>query len=188
MNILMDFVRNLIVFRIIVFIILELSPGNEYQKYIKIFAFLSIIIMLLSPLLDIFDGRMDFKNVLDRYMIKNEFADMEKSLMEYDEKKILAVTDEYKKGIEENVKDIVEDEQAVFDKIMLELELDAGSSDFLSIKHMDVYISKKYSETDRIREIIIEDKSRAESITEINIKNRISQFYNLQINNINIIK
>ena len=56
MDLIYDWVKNLVFFYVMFTAVLHLLPKNSYHKYIKFFGGLLLVVMLLTPVLDlIFD-------------------------------------------------------------------------------------------------------------------------------------
>lgn len=189
MELILSIVKNVVVFSLVSFVILELSPKEEYKKYFNLFTGMMLILLLISPIFELFTGKVPVTDELRKYYLKNELKDMELCFGEYDQMRIDAVTAEYREQITEHIRNIVEERQMAVEDIRVTLNTDVESSDFLQVTGVSIRGSKKYNEESvKIREIMMEKQDSAESMTEIEIKNAISQFYNVETDNINIIK
>lgn len=189
MEIILAVVKKVVIFCLISFIILELTPKEEYKKYFNLFTGMVLILMIISPLYELFTGKYPVTDEFQKYYLKSELKDMEISFGEYDNMRVEAVTGEYRQKIENHIRELVENEQMVAEDIHVTLNTDVESEDFLKVTQVSFRISRKYQEDSlKIKEIVMEQQENAESVSEITIKNEISQFYNVETDNINIIK
>lgn len=182
-------IRKVIVFSLISFVILELTPKEEYKKYINLFVGMVLILLIFSPICRFLNSKTDFTKTMEKYTLKDEARDMEMYFTEFDEMHAQAVVSEYRDEIVKNIIAIIEEEQMAANSVEVKLNTDAESTEFLAVLEVDLGISKKYEDDSvKIREIVLEKQENAESIQVINIKNKISQFYNVEMDNININK
>lgn len=185
----LQIIKKIIVFSLVSFVFLELCPKEEYKKYISLFTGFVLIIIVLNPIVKVTNGENDINQMIDEYFISNELKDMDNYFEEYEEMRVESIMAEYKQGIMDNVKAIVEGEQLLMDSIDLEINTDVNSESFLMLTHVSLKVSQKYTDSSvKIKEIVLEENQNTESIRIINIKNKISQFYNISLDNININK
>lgn len=187
-----EIIRNAICFSLVSFVILELAPKEEYKKYFNLFAGMVLIIMVFVPLEQLFHmqkGVDGFSDVMKKLLVQNEIKDYDRYFKEYDQRYLEEVAAGYRDEVIQNITAIIEEEQLVVNDIRIELDMNTESENFLQLQSVRVHVSAKYQEESlKIREIVLEKSESAESLAEINIKNKISQFYNVKTDNINIIK
>ncbi len=182
-------IKNIIIFSLVSFVFLELCPKEEYKKYINLFTGFVLIIIVLNPLVKVFGGEQDINNMIDEYYIANELKDMSIFFEEYDKLHVETVVSGYKDEIIANIRLIVESEQLLLDSADIELDTDVDSERFLAVTSVSLTVTKKYTDSSvKIKDIVLEERDNAESVQIINIKNKISQFYNISLDNININK
>lgn len=182
-------IRKIIVFSLVSFVILELTPKEEYKKYINLFVGMVLVLLIFSPICKLMNAKTDFGEIMDKNVMKNETKDVEMYFTEFDQMRVEAVVSEYKNEIIQNIISIIESEQMAANSVDVKLNTDADSSDFLTVEEVNVLIAKKYEDDSiKIREIVLEKQENTESVEIINIKNKISQFYNVEMSNININK
>lgn len=185
----LSIIRKIVFFSLISFVVLELTPKEEYKKYINLFTGMVLIILIITPVYNLLNGSYEFSALIEKYLLKGEMDDLAMYFGEYDEKRVEAVVGEYKNEIIENITSIIESEQLAANSVEVRLDTDTESESFLEIQSVRAEVSKKYKEDSiKIKEIVLEKNENTESIQIINIKNKISQFYNIETDNINIIK
>ncbi len=187
-----EIIRNVICFSLVSFVILELAPKEEYKKYFNLFAGMVLIIMVFVPLEQLFHmqkGVDGFSDVMKKLLVQNEIKDYDRYFKDYDQRYLEEVAAGYRDEVIQNITAIIEEEQLVVNDIQIQLDMNTESENFLQLQSVRAHVSAKYQEESlKIREIVLEKSESAESLAEINIKNKISQFYNVKKDNINIIK
>lgn len=185
----LSIIRKIVMFSLISFVVLELVPKEEYKKYINLFVGMVLIIIIVTPVYELLKQSGSFPDVMEKYLLKSEVRDQNLYFNEYDQMRTEAVISEYKAQMIANIRAIIESEQLVANSVDVTFNLDAESGNFLEITGVTAVVAKKYEEESiRIKEIVLDANENAESVQIINIKNKISQFYNIKTDNINIIK
>ncbi|MDD6571040.1 MAG: stage III sporulation protein AF [Thermoflexaceae bacterium] len=185
----LSIIRKIVIFSLISFVVLELVPKEEYKKYINLFTGMVLIIIIVTPVYELLNQSGSFSDVMDQYLLKSEVRDQNMYFNEYDQMRTEAVISEYKDQMIANITEIIESEQLVANSVDVTFNMDTESGNFLAITGVTAVVAKKYEEESiRIKEIVLNANENAESVQIINIKNKISQFYNIETDNINIIK
>lgn len=202
MDVIYTWIKNIIIYMILNTIIMNLLGNSSYKKYVSIVSGMILVLIVISPLMNV----MDLEDNLDYFIQSNEFAvetsNFQSDLSQMEEKQKDLVFDEYQKKIQKQITDMLLVEGVYLTNISLTLDMDVASDSYGQIKNIKMSASMKSSEEDvntdtlRIDEIDInsidisgeEDKTTENlpSPMEINIKNKLSDFYNIEPDNINI--
>lgn len=196
-------VKNIVIFLLLTTIITNLLGKSSYKKYVDLITGIILVIMVISPLLKLFqlDKTMDYYFTTNSLLAKAE--DMNGRLMEAQEGQISAVLKEYKDQIGKQVGNLLEGEDLYLNKIEVEIDADENSPAFGKLLSLDILAGRRPSEEKntsvgidkvRIDDIKIGSKEENDSGTtnqiltpdEINVKNLLSDFYNMNPDNINI--
>lgn len=196
-------VKNIVIFLVLTTIITNLLGKSSYKKYVNLITGIILVIMVISPLLKLF--QMD--KTMDYYFTTNsllaEAEDMNSRLMDAQEGQMSAVLKEYKEQIGKQVGNLLEGEDLYVTDINVKIDEDENSSTFgklLSLNVSAAYVKSESKEKsvniDRVEidDIKIGSKKEADpgngkhilTPDEINIKNLLSDFYNMNPDNINI--
>jgi stage III sporulation protein AF len=183
-------------------IIMNLLGNSSYKKYVSIVSGMILVLIVVSPLMKY----LKMEDSLDYYLQSNEFSvetsDFENDLKYMEEKQLEEVYADYQERVRSQVETILLGEQLTLKDFSLTLDRDPESSSFGTILGMNitaVYDSPKEVQQERIRIEDIElsgigqasEKERkapvnAPSPAEISIKIKLSDFYNIEPDNINI--
>lgn len=201
MDIIYDWIRNIVIYMILNTIVMNLLGNSSYKKYVSIVSGMILVIIVISPLLHLMklDEKFDFYLQANDY--NAEASDFKTNLQNMEEKQSDEIFKEYSAKIQKQVNSILMSENIKLKTFHLKIDRSTGSDTFGEIINMDitaVYNSeaetsaKKHSapkiEIDKI-DIGQEQDNTAVDIPsplEISIKNKLSDFYNIKPSNINI--
>jgi stage III sporulation protein AF len=197
-----SWIKNIIVYMIINTIIMNLLGNKSYKKYVSIVSGMILVLIVISPLMKLMkiDGNLDY------FLQSNEFSietsDFKNELNQMEEKQSDAIFNEYEDKIKTQVKGLLLEEQVYMESFHITIDQDPQSSTFGEIKRMEITAnmeedgqeeSGKRLQIDQIEIAQIDLGNDAEETSqnlpsplEINIKNKLSDFYNIEQGNINI--
>lgn len=199
-----SWIRNIVIYMIINTIIMNLLGNKSYKKYVSIVSGMILVLIVISPLMKL----MKLEENLDYFLQSNDFAieasDFKNELYQMEEKQSSAIFTEYKERIKVQVEGLLQEENVYLESFDITIDRQADSATFGEILKMDIKAYVKQSEQEggkskkrlQIDEIEISEiaigKQEVEaskilpSPMEINIKNKLSDFYNIEQGNINI--
>ncbi len=197
-----DWVKSIVFFLVLISVINNLLGSSSYKKYINLISGMILIILVVSPLLRVFD--IDEK--IDYYFKKNTFMadsqDINNDLIKIEQSQMSSIMEEYKKEIKSNAARLLEKEGLYISSFNVKINEDENSRSFGTIEKIDIVAAYTYKEESNLLESIdkveidrieIGQKNQEEnndniklSETEIYIKNLLSDFYNVDFDNINI--
>jgi stage III sporulation protein AF len=156
------------------------------------------MLIVISPLMKLFDLEDDLEYYLGSNEQSAEALSFRKSLAYMEEKQRQAVFDDYRDKLREQVEQFLSEEELKLTEFNVSFETDSESSNFGGIISIDVKAEYINDGTDSpenkviridIEKIVLGSSEREDrSLTplEINIKNKLSDFYNIEPANINI--
>lgn len=197
-----NWIRNIVIYMILNTIIMNLLGNSSYKKYISIVSGMILVLIVVSPLMKY----LKMEDSLDYYLQSNEFSvetsDFENELKNMEEKQLEEVFADYQERVKSQVETMLLGEQLVLKGFKLTLDRDPESSSFGTILGMNITAiggSTKEGQKERIRIEDIELSGigqaqeeeqktpvNAPSPAEISIKIKLSDFYNIEPDNINI--
>ncbi|WFR59633.1 stage III sporulation protein AF [Anaerocolumna sp. AGMB13025] len=204
MNEIYGWVKNIVIFLVLTTIITNLLGKSTYKKYVNLITGIILVIMVISPLLKLFQ----LDKTMDYYFTTNSLLadaqDMNSRLMDAQDSQITTILKEYKEQIGKQVGNLLEGQDLYIKDIKITIDEDENSTSFgkllsLNITAVNNKSEEKESPSVNIDKIKIEDikirtKKEADpengkdilTPDEINIKNLLSDFYNINPDNINI--
>lgn len=212
-----SWVKSIVFFLVLTTILDNLVESTSYKKYINLISGMILIILVISPLFDLFD----INEKIDYNFEKNSFAsdtqNINNDLIKMEEAQLSAILEEYKKEIEDKTRGLLEKENLFISYFQIEINEDGESDLFGEIEKMEIVASYTVEneslvtesiekvEIDKI-EIGTETKTETDGVNgenskindnnlnedidlsdnEIYMKNLLSDFYNIDSDNINI--
>lgn len=198
MNLVYGWVKNIVFFLLIISIINNLAGDSNYKKYINLITGMILIILVISPLTNLFN----INEKIDYYFAKNSFEvgteDISNKLIKIEDQQKASIAIEYKKEIEKQTAQLLEKEGLYISYFQVIISEQAEV--FGTIEEIDLIAGYTVNEEENISEPIekveidrIEigenkdyDGASNTSIKEIHIRKLLSDFYNVDVNNINI--
>jgi stage III sporulation protein AF len=197
-----EWVRNIVIYLILNTIIMNLLGNSSYKKYVSIVSGMILLLIVVSPLLKL----LNMDEILDYYLNSNiyqtDVSEFQNELKVMEDKQKDMVFAGFENRIREQVADILKDDGLYLYDIKVIVNRDSESDSFGAIKSLSVvagYIEEEVIPVQMINidRIVISDKkgeddNRKMSISnllspmEIQIKKRLSDFYNMEQDNINI--
>lgn len=182
-------------------IIMNLLGNISYKKYVSIVSGMILVLIVVSPLFHL----LKLNDKFDYFLQSNDFAletaDFQNNLKDMEEQQSDAIFEEYQTKIEKQVESLLLEDNLKMSMCKVNIDRDAQSDTFGEIKSLTVtadYTNKQEASKDKkennkieIESIEInksEDKAvmKIPSLIEISVKNKLSDFYNMEPANINI--
>ncbi len=197
-----EWVRNIVIFLILNTIIMNLLGNSSYKKYVSIVSGMILLLIVVSPFLKLL--KMD--DILDYYLNTNIFqSDMsnfqsELRIMEDKQKDVVFAG--FKDVIREQVVDILEEDGLYLYDMDVLINQNAESDNFGEIEALEIKAGYKEDEGIPVHNIRIDKITISKNIkentdaktvvqdilfpNEVEIKKRLSDFYKMKQDNINI--
>jgi stage III sporulation protein AF len=202
MDLIYDWIRNVVIYMILNAIIMNLLGDKSYKKYVSIVSGMILVLIIISPLMNY----MDLENTLDYYLRANDFAveasEFKNDLNRMEEAQSDAIFAEYENKIRVQVEELLMEEKLVLTSFDLTIDKNTKSPSFGEIIRMNIRAEMDQNDeeedgrrllVDKIDIETISIKEQEENVTaappsplEINIKNKLADFYNIEQVNINI--
>lgn len=188
-----EWVRNIVIYLILNTIIMNLLGNSSYKKYVSIVSGMILLLIVLSPFLKLLnmEGIMDYYLNSNIYQIEARNFESELKLME--EKQREEVFADYKDNIRDQVEELVSEEGLYIYEFDLVMNMDEESENFGKITDINIEASHEEHialpiQKINIDKIVISEKTLQKLPTpeEIQIKNKLLDFYNMEQDNINI--
>ncbi|NLZ82551.1 MAG: stage III sporulation protein AF [Clostridiales bacterium] len=197
-----EWIRSIVIYMILNTIIMNLIGKSSYKKYISVISGMILVIIIITPVFEI----MNIEETIDLYIAANdvsmEAATFKDSLRKMEEDKIDEIFAEYKENIWNDIDGMLQEDRLKLADLSIEINRDENSPTFGYINKMNIKM-KKEEETDIKKEEFIqfkrieidpivfskkskENEENPPSPIEIRIKNKLSDFYNIKGDNINI--
>lgn len=74
-----EWLKNISSYLLLVNMLISILPNKEYQKYIRFFCGLILVTMLMTPLMQMFDIKADFKEIYHSIEYKNAVDELNRA-------------------------------------------------------------------------------------------------------------
>lgn len=194
----LTWVKQIVLFYIFSNFIIHVLPNGNYEKYVKFFMGLILIAVVINPLTGFLKLDTLFEDVYNTAIANNSINDMQVDLQYAEKSNYENIVEPYKGEIIKNVEKIVSENFLYPVKTSVDFDMDSKSETFGQIKAINLKVSKKYTDEDKI--IVDKVKIKVEnsesstksgttnnlSVAGLNIKNSIAEFYDISPDNVNI--
>jgi len=194
----LSWVKQIVIFYIFSNFIIHVLPNGNYEKYIKFFIGLILIAVVISPLTGFFKLDTIFEDIYNSAISNDSISEMRMDLQYAEKTNYDSIAQPYKEEVIKNVEKIVTDNYLFPVKTTVDFDMDSESKTFGQIKDIQLQVSKKYTNENKI--IVDKIKIQAEnsesgtksdsnsnlSVASITIKNSIADFYHISPDNVNI--
>ena len=202
-------IRNIVIYLILNTIIMNLLGSSSYKKYVSIISGMILLLIVVSPFLKL----LDMDGILDYYLNSNiyqsDVSDFQSELRLMEDKQKNAVIAGFKDRVKEQVYEMLQEDKLYLYDLDVVIDDDSESESFGEIKSLSIdagyledagipvhmidigkivisnvneneageYINDEYGE---------KGMQKLPSPLEIHLKKRLSDFYNMKQDNINI--
>lgn len=202
-----NWMKNIIVFMILSTVVLNLLGKSNYKKYVGLIIGLILVLLVIRPVLLLTQNSeyMDFS--LDSYGTLSDAQDLSSEIFAMEKQSTIDILAEYKQVILKQTDKLIAEKGLEVVSMSMVVEEDKLSSEFGMIRSMSLIAHYKTSnempgETGKIALVeqveidqislkqkegkVEETQQNSLSPIEIYIKSLLSDFYNIEDNNINI--
>ena len=199
MNTISEYARNIAIFLIFIAFIGIVIPNEKYKKYINLICGFVLMILVLTPVLKLFsNSEININNIYKEMEINLNRNIIHKELEYYEEATLNMILETYKSDLENQMKIIILSKG--FNPLEINIEIDVSPENFGEVTQIKTIVSKEAVKNNKNSVINIErisigpqissknidDRDFEESIEIKNLKNYLSDFYNLSVSNIYI--
>ena len=196
-------VKNIIIFLILTTIISNLLGKSTYKKYIDLITGIILLILVVTPFFKIFNLTDSLDYYFNSNYLLSEVKDISHEIINAEAGQVDTIIKQYKESLANQIETVLLKEKLYINEIEITIDEDSNSSTFGEIKEVDILAGyvKKDSELEiesvdkiQISKIKIGEKDKTDDLkkddfltpAEINAKKMLSDFYNMNTDNINI--
>lgn len=168
MDTLFLWVKNIVSFLLIITLVFQLLPTKDYEKYVRVSAGMILLILVISPLTrllglgDNLEFYLSWENLKSQMGVvlpkENTFNDVD-----IEEQRMDAIMDEYKKTLEQQIRQVLNLNGLKAGAIALSVNSDETQDSFGQILSMEIYELKNTQASD------VQDEEK-EIVTKVEIQ------------------
>lgn len=181
MDAIFGWIKNIVCFLCFVNLFLQLLPNNSFQKYVRFFAGILLVIIVLGPLADIAGLKGKFEAAWQKENLKGEYSELEIDMHGMEELRSKKIMEVYEGELKKQIESIVKS-HGLF---VLDSEITFKSEDGSYVPE-SISVTASYEKSGIRIEVAPFTEDGGESAEVLNIKNEIQEVYNIPGSNINI--
>lgn len=79
-----QYVKNLCYYVILTTVVFNIFPDEKYVKYVKMFSGFILILIIIMPFTKIFDGNLDFNDIVNEFAVDVGGDNLQNDIEEYE--------------------------------------------------------------------------------------------------------
>lgn len=185
MRCIVEYIKNFVVLFLILMLLVQLVPGEKFQKYVRFFSEIVLLIGVMYPMLDALGES-------DSFLDKIEFEAFTETLSEVskDAEKIAYMQNDYYMEQFENMMELDVTEQV--ENLGYEaLEVEVSVSTEYKVKSIKITVKEKESEEIAVEKITVSGADRTDMIEEDleyqKLKEKLVSYYELSEQQLSIV-
>ena len=163
-----DWIRNIVIFLLLIILMDQLLPNAQYKKYVKVSFGMILIILVFSPVLSFLrlDNPMEYYYELENFKLAGKENNFDIEAIEASKSHV--IVEQYKSALGQQVRQLVENEGGKLENVEIRVEEDASSQDYGNVLN-----------------IRLEIRSEDEGIVQ-RLAKTLASTYNMNLNDISI--
>lgn len=162
MGILLNYIRNIGYFLILMSLVSNVMPDNSYKKYCRMFCGLILVVLVINPFYEFLNYDGELKDIFVDANYKSQVAELKSQLLIKEEGAVNRFKLEYEKLLANQLQGIAKEEGLYISKVEVELM----EEEELNIKQLNIYVT--------------------DDLTEIENEKNMEDTYNISIDKISV--
>lgn len=162
MGILLNYIRNIGYFLILMSLVSNVMPDNSYKKYCRMFCGLILVVLVINPFYEFLNYDGELKDIFVDANYKSQVAELKSQLLIKEEGAVNRFKLEYEKLLANQLQGIAKEEGLYISKVEVELK----EEEELNIKQLNIYVT--------------------DDLTEIENEKNMEDTYNIRIDKISV--
>ena len=165
-----EWIKHLVCYLIFTTMIGHMIPDKKYEKYLRLFTGMVFLLLLISPLADLWGLEYQVTEAFARLTFQNEATTLKREIEAVDEKRFQIVLEKYEEVIKAEIGQIAADLGMVCQQVKVRLESDDTIDTFGRIRQIEI--------------LLLNGENAGEK--EGKLRTRIGEYYGVEEGNIDI--
>lgn len=196
-----SWVKDIIFYLILMTMLMNLLPDNKYRKYVRLFAGMLLIIIVASPIINLFSGNNILETNYLEKIYQQEVSSLTAELNRTESSQQQEFLQNYEETLQSRITQLAAEQNLSVLDMKIEIEENQEDDRYLYPKSIEILVSGDNQES-KVKNIQVskvdinmemqeqekgeESEGNLESEKE-NLKNAIVDFYQMDCTNINIV-
>lgn len=163
MDMIFEWIRNLVCYLVLMTMIIHLLPDKKYERYLRLFAGMVFLMMLLEPMGNVTGLQEQAVEAFSRVTFQNDAKLLKMEIEDADGKRMARLVERYREVIETEIRLIAEREGIECTNVEVLLEDDMEGGTFGRVRFLDMTLGAEHGPAD------LEE-----------LKQRIGEYYGLE--------
>lgn len=184
MAFLADWVRNLAYYMIFMTVIVSLLPARSYEKYIRFFAGIILIVLVVQPFLGGFHLEDELTQFYQEFSFKQDTAELERKISGMEERQRRTVMKQYERAVGEDLRRMAADLGLETVSVEVAVGTDANEADFGGTT--DIWMKVRYVGEKFEDDAGNESRWMASLQAKNRLKEQIAQYYRMEDSHVEV--
>lgn len=137
-----NWVGNIAFYLIFITVVGGLLPNKKYEKYIKLFAGMVLILLVLQPLTGSLRLEDKIAYYFESFTFRNESEDLKKELLGIEDQRLNQMIGQYEEAVEKDVEMMAVDMGFHSEEVTVTINGEQGSESFGIVTHIGMAVSR----------------------------------------------
>lgn len=174
-------IKSIVCYLCLINLFFQLLPDNSFQKYVRFFAGILLVVIVLGPLADFGGLRGKFEAALRMENLKGEYSEMEQSMRGMEEMRTRKIQEAYEEELDRQIVSVFK----AHGLFVLDSSITFKEEEGFWLPDTITVMASYEKSGIRIEVAPMEDKSQV-TAEVLNIKKELQEVYNIPVDNINI--
>lgn len=194
MNAIYDWIKTIIFYMILMTVVLNVLPSGKYQKYIKFFSGMVLILLVMRPLTGMANLEDKMAYYYDLFSFSGEAAELAADIEGMDEKRYQSMISQYESAIAMDISAMVKEVGLTQIDANVELNQEVESEEFGKVTYLELTVAyeKDSGPPIYVEPISIskggeeEETGEPETAQVVQLKEMLKSFYGLESSQIQV--
>ena len=166
MGALLDYIKNIGYFLILMSLVSNVMPDNSYKKYCRMFCGLILVVLVINPFYEFLNYEGDIKDIFAMTSYESKAMELENQIKMSESNTRDRVIGEYEKLIVNELQGSAREEGLY----IMEAQVELTEGEDIQLSGLNLIVTEKNISTDEIEDELLEEQEKIEQGTKIKIE------------------
>ena len=166
MGALLDYIKNIGYFLILMSLVSNVMPDNSYKKYCRMFCGLILVVLVINPFYEFLNYEGDIKDIFAMTSYESKAMELENQIKMSESNTRDRVIGEYEKLIVNELQGSAREEGLY----IMEAQVELTEGEDIQLSELNLIVTEKNISTDEIEDELLEEQEKIEQGTKIKIE------------------
>ena len=166
MGALLDYIKNIGYFLILMSLVSNVMPDNSYKKYCRMFCGLILVVLVINPFYEFLNYEGDIKDIFAMTSYESKAMELENQIKMSESNTRDRVIDEYEKLIVNELQGSAREEGLY----IMEAQVELTEGEDIQLSGLNLIVTEKNISTDEIEDELLEEQEKIGQGTKIKIE------------------